>query len=195
VGEKTAKGKFTSVEMSVLGLTWLRGPCTTYTVMKQLSLSESTFHRSRAGTAYTTMNRLMRLGLVEKLDDDNVQVTEKGVAALREWTGPEVPMMDVAHSADLLRLRFFFLEVLSPADRLEFVDRSIASLREFESRCVGLLPKNQEIGEYFGALATACSILEVRARIKWLETVRSLVEQPLPPDADWTTAILARIKY
>lgn len=179
--------------MTVLGLTWLRGPCTTYVIMKQLALSESTYHRSRAGTAYSVMNRLMGLGFIEKLEDERVQVTPAGEEVLREWTGPVVPMMDVAHSADLLRLRFFFLEVLPPPDRLEFIERSIASLREFEARCVGLIPQNQELGDYFGALATVCSVLEARARIQWLETVRGWVIEPLAVDSDWAAVIMSRL--
>lgn len=185
--------KFSTVEMTVLGMTWLRGPCTIYAVMKELSSSASTYHKSRAGTAYSISKRLLDLGLIEKLDGDLVQVSQEGEKVLRDWTGPDVPMMDVAHSADLLRLRFFFLEILPPEQRLEFVDKSIASLEIFLARCKGLIPQNQEIGDYFGALATVCSVLETQARIEWLRMVRDWVQSPMPEDADWTKAILARL--
>lgn len=185
--------KFSSVEMTVLGMTWLRGPCTVYAVMKELSSSASTYHKSRAGTAYSVAKRLIDLGLIERLDEDRVRVTPSGEDVLRAWTGPDVPMMDVAHSADLLRLRFFFLEVLPPEQRVEFVDRSLASLRIFEERCRSLIPQNQEIGDYYGALATVCSVMEARARIAWLEMVRELVTHPLPQDADWTQEIMKRL--
>lgn len=186
--------KFSTVEMTVLGMTWLRGPCTTYSVMKELSSSESTYHRSRAGTAYSVMNRLITLGLIERVDDDLVQITTSGKEVLREWTGPKVPMMDVAHSADLLRLRCFFLEILSPEDRLKFVDESLSSLRTFEERCLGLIPKNEAIGDYYGALATVCSVLETRARMQWLEQIRDLIANPLPKGSSWAALILDRLE-
>lgn len=184
------RNQFSTVEMTVLGMTWLRGPCTTYAVMKELSHSESTFHRSRAGTAYSVMNRLVTAGYVERLENDLMRVTPTGEAILRDWTGPEVPMRDVAHSADLLRLRFFFLEILPPAARLEFIDRALVQLREFETRLQALVPENQNLGDYFGALATVCSLFETRARIQWLEFVRPLVEHPLPDDVDWSQHLI-----
>ncbi|MEI8282167.1 MAG: hypothetical protein WCG75_07175 [Armatimonadota bacterium] len=185
--------KFSTVEMTVLGMTWLRGPCTIYAVMKELSSSASTFHKSRAGTAYSISKRFLDLGLIEKLNTELVQVTKSGEDLLRKWTGPVVPMNDVAHSADLLRLRFFFLEILPQQERLEFVDRSIESLKIFQDRCEKLIAKNEEIGDYFGALATVCSVLEARARIEWLHMVRDLVEHPLPPGTSWTEAINSRL--
>lgn len=185
--------RLSTVEMTVLGMAWLRGPCTVYAVMKELSASESTFHRSRAGTAYSVANRLIKLGLLEKTEGELVQITVPGLEKLRRWVGPDVPMLDVAHSADLLRLRFFFLETLPPTQRLEFIDRSLVHLREFEQRCLALIPENEKIGDYFGALATVNTILETRARISWLNMVREMVEKPLDADTDWTAAILDRL--
>ncbi|MES1228317.1 MAG: hypothetical protein ABUL72_06560 [Armatimonadota bacterium] len=187
---KDVRTQFSTVEMTILGLAWLRGPCKAYTLMKELSLSESTYHRSRAGTAYSVTNRFLKLGLLEKIEDDRVQVTPAGEAVLKEWTGPVVPITDIAHSADLLRLRFFFMGVLPQSVRLEFIDRSLETLKEFEQRCQDLIPQNQEIGDHYGALATVCSVLETRARIQWLQFVRPLVEKPLPADEDWTDIIL-----
>lgn len=187
------KRKFSSVEMTVLGMTWLRGPCTIYAVMKELSASESTFYRSRAGTAYSVANRLLELGLLEKQEGDLVQITTEGLEQLRQWVGPEVPMLDVAHSADLLRLRFFFLETLDPAQRIEFIDNALTQLKEFESRCLALIPENEKLGDYYGALATVNTILETRARIQWLQLAREMVEKPLATNSDWTATILERL--
>jgi len=161
--------------------------------MKELSASESTFYRSRAGTAYSVANRLLELGLLEKQEGDLVQITTEGLEQLRQWVGPEVPMLDVAHSADLLRLRFFFLETLDPAQRIEFIDNALTKLQEFETRCLALIPENEKLGDYYGALATVNTILETRARIQWLQLAREMVEKPLATNSDWTATILERL--
>ncbi|MBL8047489.1 MAG: PadR family transcriptional regulator [Chthonomonas sp.] len=189
-----AARKFSTIEMTVLGMTYLRGPSTTYAVMMELSSSASTYHKSRAGTAYSVAKRLLKLGLIESLEDGRVQITPEGQRVLADWVGPDVPMMDVAHSADLLRLRFFFLEALSPADRLAFIDVSIRKLQEFERRCEGLIPQNEDIGDYFGALATVSSVLETRARIAWLRIVREWVVQPINAEPGWAERILDTLR-
>ncbi len=187
--------KLSSLEQTVLGLVWLRGPVTIYAVMKDLSLSASSYHKSRAGAAYSVAKRLLDFGLIRQADgegegkDNKVVVTAEGSSALREWLSPPLPMADVAHSADLLRLRFFFLGALDQEERLHFIDQSILCLEELKHRCEGLIDENQQIGEYYGALATISSILEAEARIKWLRLVRHLVEQPLSKDADWAEEI------
>lgn len=183
--------KLSSLEQTVLGLVWLRGPVTIYAVMKDLSLSASSFHKSRAGAAYSVAKRLMDFGLIRPADagsslkENRVVVTDEGSAALREWLSPPVPMGDVAHSADLIRLRFFFLEALDLEERLEFIDQAILSVESLKKSSEELIAENQQIGEYFGALATLSFILEAEARIKWLRLVRGLVEQPLSKNADW----------
>ncbi|MBL8060076.1 MAG: PadR family transcriptional regulator [Chthonomonas sp.] len=183
--------KASVIEMSFLGMTWLRGPCTVYAVMKELSASESTYHRSRAGTAYQAAKRLEQLGLIERIEGELIQITPEGEAALRDWTGPDVPMMDVAHTADLLRLRCFFLASLPPEQRLEFIDKSLAKLEEFMPRCRNLIKENEKIGDYYGALATVCLVLETEARMNWLRTIRPWIAKPI--ESDWAEAILAEL--
>ena len=189
------KRKLSSLEQTVLGLVWLRGPVTIYAVMKDLSLSESSYHKSRAGAAYSVAKRLIDFGLICHAEADKgkeekrVVITDQGSASLKEWLSPPVPMGDVAHSADLLRLRFFFLEALDLEARLEFIDKSILSLEELKGRSEALIAENQKIGEYYGAVATLSFILEADARIRWLRLARYLIEQPLSKDADWTDEI------
>jgi len=179
-----------SVEMTMLGMTFLRGPCTVYSVMKELSASESTFYRSRAGTAYQSIKRLIERGWVERVQGELVQTTPAGEAVLSGWVGPDVPMIDVAHSADLLRLRCFFLESLPSAQRLEFIELSLSKLEQFLVRCEGLIAENQVLGEYYGALATLCLVKETKARIEWLRAIWPLVENPLDASENWSEILL-----
>ncbi len=172
--------------MTILGLTWLRGPCTVYAVMKELATSESTYYRSRAGTAYSVVTRLVKFGLIHQAEDNSISITEQGTATLQTWVGPEVDRADIAHTVDWLRLRFFFLECLTPADRLALIDRCQQGLEELEQRCLDMIQANEELGDYFGALATLNIVMETRTRRRWLRLVRPFVEHPLAPDADWT---------
>lgn len=187
--------KLSNLEMTVLGLAWLRGPCTIYSIMKELSLSASSFHKSRAGTAYSVANRLLEFGLMELVDDPEgaVRITDAGEEMLRQWIEPPVPMADVSHSADMLRLRFFFLGVVDEASRIAFIDSSIEGLKVFLKRCEDLIQENEDIGDYFGALATVSSILETRARIEWLAMVREWVLHPFAEQGAWTEKIYARL--
>lgn len=195
-----AQRPLSTLEFTILGLAWLRGPCTIYALMKELSLSASSYHKSRAGTAYSVSNRLIEFKLLQFTGSANgvekdrlVTVTPTGVSVLKEWLAPPTPMADVAHSADLLRLRFFFLEALEVEDRLAFIDQAEIGLQSFFEECKALISANQEIGDYYGALATASTILETEARLRWLKVVRQLVTNPLAQNSDWSAQILAML--
>lgn len=184
--------KLSTIEMTVLGLAWLRGPCTTYAIMKELSASASSFHKSRAGTAYSVAKRLLKFGLLEAIPNgERIQITPAGVAALQGWMSVPVPQRDIAHSADLVRLRFFFLGVVDQPSRLRFIDSSVDGLQQFLQRCEELVPANEAIGDYFGVLATLSTILETQARIEWLLLVRKWVERPMPEGQSWSEIALA----
>ena len=183
--------KLSTIEMTVLGLAWLRGPCTTYAIMKELSASASSFHKSRAGTAYSVSKRLLKFGLLEATaSGEQIQISPAGVVALQGWMAVPVPQRDIAHSADLLRLRFFFLGVIDQPSRLRFIDSSIDGLQQFLRRCEELVPANEAIGDYFGVLATLSTILETQARIEWLRIVRKWVENPMAEDQPWSEIAL-----
>lgn len=185
-----------NLELTVLGLAWLRGPCSIYAIMKELSMSASSFHKSRAGTAYSVSRRLLEFGLLvraEGADEGVVRITEDGVAELQKWMLPPIPRSDIAHSADLLRLRFFFLGVVDQQQRLKFIDDALSGLELFLKDCEGLMPKNEEIGDYFGVLATLSSVLETRARIEWLRVVRRWVENPLADDVPWASIVMESV--
>lgn len=161
-------------------------------------MSVSSYHKSRAGTAYSVAHRLEKFGFLRAVTDADepkdkrVEVTTEGQGALRDWISTGPPMIDIAHSADLLRLRFNFLGAVSQEDRLVFIDRSLAGLETMLDEGTALIAKNQAINEYFGALSAVAFVLETRARIQWLTLVKELVMHPLDETADWSKELLNR---
>lgn len=187
------KRKLSTIEMTVLGLTWLRGPCTIYAVMKELSSSGSSYYKSRAGTAYSVANRLAKyhyIDSVEGAERDLISISEKGKEALVGWLTPPLPLADIAHSADLVRLRFFFLGALPQETRIAFIDHTIVSLREVVATSEHLIHENECIGDSFGALATVSLLLETKARIRWLQLVRAWIVSPPPEDGTWAEKLI-----
>ncbi len=189
--------QLSTLEMTVLGIAWMRGPCTIYTIMQELSRSASTFHKSRAGTAYSVANRLLEFGLLETLPcpegDKQVRLSEMGAQTLRTWFDLPIPEADVAHTADLLRLRFFFIEIVELDQRLEFIKGARQELEKLLSRCEALVAKNQDHGDFYGALAMLSILYETRARIQWLDTVQAWINSPPDPSLDWTKLALERL--
>ena len=191
--------KLSTIEMTVLGFAWLRGPCSIYAIMKEISSSESSYYKSRAGTAYSVANRMIGFELLESVqnpdkDDEKwIQITDGGVSALQSWLTPPIPLSDIFHSADLVRLRFFFLGVVDKEKRIAFIDDSINGLQEFLVRCENLIPKNEALGDYFGVLATVSTILETRARIEWLNMVKEWVANPPEFGKSMSDIVMAKL--
>lgn len=120
-------------------------------------------------------------------------ITEKGIEALQGWLTPPIDQKDITHSADLLRLRFFFLGVIDQEKRLAFIDQSIEGLEKFLSECEALVPQNEAIGDYFGVLATLSTVLETKARIQWLTLVRDYVLHPIAEGESWSETVMKRL--
>ncbi len=159
-------------------------------------MSASSYHKSRAGTAYSVSRRLLEFGMLVRAEgavEGIVCISADGVAELQKWMHPPIPRSDIAHSADLVRLRFFFLGVIDKEQRLKFIDDAMSGLQVFLEECEGLMPKNEEIGDYFGVLATLSTVLETRARIEWLRIERRWVENPLAEDAPWAAIVMGAV--
>lgn len=181
--------ELSTVEMTVLGLTFRQGPCTTYAVMREFSTAASTFYKSRAGTTYSVVKRLVSFGLLSQTADQ-IEVTPAGLDVLRQWLLPPIPLPDVAHSADLVRLRFYFLNLLTREEQLETIDHALGKLHNFLATCESLLPEHEKLGDKVGVLAVFGSVMETRTRIEYLNIVRKWIESPPPDGEAWSPQLL-----
>lgn len=171
--------------MTVLGLVWLRGPRKPYAIMKELSLSPSSYHKSRAGATYSVVRRLVGFGLLTH--DTLLSVTPAGEEAIRAWLAIPLPEADIAHSSDFVRLRTYFLGAVSDEERLEFIDSCLSSVKDLLPNWVWAMENHEKHGEYYGVLGAAGVLLETRARIQWLEMYREFLVSPIK--SDWTATV------
>ncbi|MDH4387747.1 MAG: hypothetical protein QE269_03365, partial [Fimbriimonas sp.] len=115
----------------------------------------------------------------------------QGVEALREWLIPPISPEEIAHSADLIRLRFYFISVIDADERLAFIDDSLQGLRKRVGFVEERMRLNAGDGHYFATLAGLSSLMETKARIEWLEHVREWVVSPPADNSTWVDEILS----
>ena len=91
---------------------------------------------------------------------------------LRTWLCAPVPAVEVAYSNDLVRLRTNFIAALAPAEQADFVDDALRTLRELEAEYERTI---EERGEASKPIAVVGILYETRARIAWLEYVKTVL--------------------
>lgn len=179
-----SRRKLTPIEMTALGIAWRHGPCTVYALMREFGLSVSSYYSSRTGTIYPLVERMLESGLME-VDTENcdkgerkVRVSEAGLERLREWiTHPD--QADFAHTADLIRLRFFYLDAVSPEARLKLVRDSKKGLKDYLALCENRAKHAESEGDVYVEIASRGLILETKARLSWLDQAQSKLLEEL----------------
>ena len=171
--------RFSTMENTVLGIVWKRGPCTTYSVMKELQASTSTFFRDWAGTVYPIVNRLLKSGYLGckrkrgSRGEKMVHITESGNFQLKIWLTGEVEAPEVAQTVDLLRLRVFYLAAIEPSQRFQFIDDAVLKLEAHKLHCEEAVKSYRSMDDKFSALATEGVIHETTSRIEWLKSLKT----------------------
>jgi DNA-binding PadR family transcriptional regulator len=164
------------LELTVLGVVMKKGPCNGNSVLQEFTHSQTAYYSSGAGSIYPVLKRLERAGLISR-QGKKLQLTEGGLLALRQWfTDPDLAD-DVSCSLDLIRSRMYFMRILSTTERLSFVDRISARLKELLIACEAKVQAYREAGDPFSTLAMEGAVEETKARIAWLERVKAT----LPP--------------
>ena len=175
------KGRdLTELESCVLGVVWLRGPCTAYAVRREFASSETPQWSASAGSIYPVLDRLENLGAVRaesaawgQGSRKQYQITSSGLETLRAWIGPPFNPGAAAPTFDPLRTRMFFLEALPPSKRIRYVDAAMEATREVLQE----LKTNQaaKAADEMDALASSGTVFQLEARIAWLRRVRRAI--------------------
>ena len=174
----------TDLELCVLGVVWLRGPCSAYVVRREFAVSSSSFWSSSAGSIYPVIKRLLAAKLIaaKPVPSDGrgkrtLAITSNGERALRSWL-KELPASAGMAGLDPIRARMNFFAVLNSArEQLAFIDRAAAQTQAQIDKEKHLVRKFTNVDRltHLGALA------ELEGRKRWLGAVRKMLSRRTSP--------------
>jgi DNA-binding PadR family transcriptional regulator len=167
------------MELTVLGLVSRGEPCTAYWIRRQFQGSPSSHFSGSAGAVYPAVRRLEQQRLLRAAAQSKsgrkargYALTGSGKKALQKWLLPPLPAEDVACLVDPVRTRVYYLEALSPGDRMRFVEDALAQTRAYAAVVKADCDARKLAGETLQHLGARGVLHEVRARIRWLEELR-----------------------
>jgi DNA-binding PadR family transcriptional regulator len=167
--------QLTEVEGCALGVVWQRGPCTAYEVRMEFAISSTPRWSASAGSIYPVLKRLLARKLVVAEAEDwgprsktRFAITRAGLAQLHRWVGPPFAPARAGPSFDPLRTRSCFLGAMARPARAKFVNEARRATRaELEIlRARAAMPYTE--GD-FDAMSLRGSVLELEARLRWLD--------------------------
>ena len=168
----------TELESCVLGVVWLRGPCTAYVVRQEFLASESSHWSGSGGAIYPLLRRLEKAKLIRARmhawgtgKKKEFEITDRGLEELRAWIGPPLPQWTAAPTFDPVRTRMSFLGALSAAKRAKFVAEARKNVDSELKVLAEKLERHDRKAEPFEYHVIAGTIHELEARATWLKEV------------------------
>ena len=104
-----------------------------------------------------------------------IAITTTGRKALRQWIAAGVDIELISSVTDPIRSRIFFLDVLSTAKRLEYLDQQISATESYLATTTEYLDREQQVGDAYECLGSLGAVKITAARLEWLREVRKQV--------------------
>jgi DNA-binding PadR family transcriptional regulator len=173
----------TELENAVLGVVWLRGPCSAYLIKREFDTAPSVSWSASAGSIYPLVRKLAASGLLVmtkapwgKGTKTLVELSGTGRQALVDWTA-SVPEWAGLVAPDPIRTRVFFLNVLSTIDdHLRFVEDSEQVTRTAIANLESELRELPAQASVFERLANEGALFQLKARLRWLRRLRGVLQ-------------------
>ena len=176
--------RLTNLELTALGIIWKRKGCSAYDVMMEFAGSLTAQFKSRAGSVYPLIKRLHKEGLLEQTQAargrqsrSEYAITSEGRRVLAQWMSAPVSESEVALNADPIRTRVYFLKLLSPKKRLEFLDEVHLQLKQHLKQCENATEEFREAKNDYAVLAMKGALRVTKARIAWIAEIRDELKQ------------------
>ncbi len=170
------------LEAAALGCIHVNQPCTAHFVRTQFRVSPSARFSDSAGSVYPMMKRLERRGLVSsslqrdgQRDVRYYRPTQSGRRALKGWMAPPGDAASM-FTHDPLRTRMIYLELLSPRQRVAWLDEVEAALDGMFAIIDEPRPDRVDTGLFF-KLANESARRSTHARLEWIRSARRQLKQ------------------
>jgi DNA-binding PadR family transcriptional regulator len=169
----------TELDNCILGVIWRDGPMSAYDVRSHFAGSTTRAWSSSTGTIYPSIKRLIAGGLIDASERSGprkrqlLSLTPEGTSALGDWLG-RIPAELGSPTADPLRTRVHFLGALPSPKRKQAFDeyRAVTAAKIAQLERIADRPVRTEL-ERSERLGTLGALMEVRARLAWLNAIEA----------------------
>ena len=150
-----------------------------YEIIRELEEVSCGTYKPSAGAVYPAVARLVRRGYLESTEARHGRrrrrthrITRKGREALAHWLEPPLPEDAARITYDPIRTRAYFLGLLAPRGRREFLIDAHRQLKRqipvIEAEC----ERYCAAGDEFSAMAMSGALFVLRARLAWIAQMR-----------------------
>lgn len=184
IRDRASSASVTELEGVILGIVRSRQPCSPYVVLKRFQQSPTWGWSSSTGAIYPAIRRLNDRGLLASEAESSgasarkselLSLTAKGRSVLEDWIMQLTPQMGSA-SIDPIRTRVNYLGFVRPEARALFIDRATSVTRS-HIKLIERTPHDPNAAENWTLAATTLGLLyELRGRLKWLDHLRTTLE-------------------
>jgi DNA-binding PadR family transcriptional regulator len=171
----------TELDLCVLGVIWRSGPMSAYGVRTVFRTSTTAAWSSSSGSIYPSIRRLLAAGLAkagpprDRRGTQELSITPQGLARLQGWM-VELPPGAGTPTPDPIRTRAQFITSLEPEQRIRFVETARLLTQASLDGLQKIAEANaRDPAQMLDQLGTIGSILELQARLEWLERVLDMV--------------------
>jgi DNA-binding PadR family transcriptional regulator len=180
--DEATRERLSELEGCVLGLVWLLGPCTSYSVRRTFLQSPSSQWSGSAGAIYPLMRRLERRALLRSTPhatgsrrSRHYELTKEGRNELTTWLSPPFSRDVSGIPPDPFRTRLSFVKALSPESQRSFFSAAEATLQSQIERAEHGSREKRRAGETIDYLISRGALLTAKARLAWMHEVRRIL--------------------
>lgn len=184
---RSSSRRLSELEGVSLGIVRKRQPCTAYEIRRELRKAPSSHWRASAGSVYPLLARLEAEGLVTTTSDESdgrgrklIRLTGSGRKALQKWVVAGVEMELISSVTDPVRSRTFFLDVMSVANQIDYVDKLIGQMQTYLADTAEHMAEVSEAGDIYDQLGALGAVKITAARLDWLREVRQRLGEAQP---------------
>ena len=174
--------RLSELEGVCLGIIRHRKSCTAYRVRLELKEAPSSHWRASAGSVYPLLARLEHEGLITATVDGQdgrgkqlLAISRKGTTALKNWIRAGCEKDLISSVTDPIRSRTFFLDVLTQAQQIEYLDTLIERMESYLAETLLRLERADKDSARFDYLGSLGAFKLTEARLDWLRTVRQSI--------------------
>ncbi len=163
--------RITPIDYTILGLLQQQ-PRTGYGIRKIFETTALGNFSSSPGTVYPAIRKLKKLGFI--IDEDRrgrgstMKITGAGVTALKAWLLLPVKKEDITRSANLLILRFAFMDdLIDMTSRVGFLEGFVHQITMYLEELNIFYQKNADTLPVQGRIAFEHGLMQYQAHLKW----------------------------